>query len=291
MDLGLSAATDFLSPSGFSLDEIGALINPTHVTVPRSISAIQVLLNQGAEYLSQKTPSALEYVQNAWQSYLHTKSNKILGIMPASDTDQTCQNPLVCSFDIGASNTGFIAFDWRMSYVLIDALLGGINGVSIEKKQDEPYSDIEKNILQPIFEHMLNLLSQDRNVMIKTTGVSAAFPMESEAHKKFVFFVRTPSVSGKIFLSLPCDLVPQPVQENFFLPETLPLNIPIEIQASIGDFESTLSEVLSWQVGTQLILGNSKAVQGSLTVSGKTVAEIAPIDTSGERQVIVETAL
>lgn len=292
MDLGLSTSPDFFTPSGFSPEEISALINPENVRPIRPQNAIQTLLNQGAEYLSRKAPFALEHVLTAWQSYLHVKSEKILSLTPSLVADKSCQNPLVCSFNIGSVDKGFIAFDWRLSYVLIDALLGGINGVSIEKRQDEPYSEIEKNILYPVFYHLLDLLAEDRNITIHASELSTAFPLESPQHTRFTFLARTPTMSGKIFLSIPSNLLPSTEKENLFTDNNLLQTLPIETQAVINGYQTTLADMLAWTVGTELTLGTSDQMSIDLNVNHKTIACAKPDGSNAtKRQVIVESTL
>ncbi|MBO7257996.1 MAG: hypothetical protein J6V11_03555, partial [Alphaproteobacteria bacterium] len=82
MDLGLSGTTDFFSLGTFSAKEIESLLNPTGVRIPTSPSAIQTLLNQGAEYLAQKSPFSLDTLAETYNTFLKTKSDKILSLTP-----------------------------------------------------------------------------------------------------------------------------------------------------------------------------------------------------------------
>ncbi len=287
MDLGLSGTADFFSLGTFSAKEIEALLNPNGIRVPTSPSAIQTLLNQGAEYLAQKSPFALDTLAETYNTYLKTKSDKILSLTPASISQITLQNPLVCSFNVGTADSGFLAFDWRLSYVLVDALLGGINGVSIEKKQEEPYSVIETNILRPIFHQLLDLLATDRNVSITPTHMATLIPTQSKDHTRLFFLIRTPAVSGKLCLEIPSSLIPQETPE-FLLSPTHIAHLPIETQAVISNLQTSLSHVLNWEVGTELTLGNINQVAVDLVASHKKVASVSLKNTSSVRQVSVE---
>ena len=95
MDLGLSGSADFFSLGTFSAKEIEALLNPNGVRVQPSPSAIQTLLNQGAEYLAQKAPFALDTLAETYNIFLKNKSDKILSLMPAP-SQTALQNPLIC---------------------------------------------------------------------------------------------------------------------------------------------------------------------------------------------------
>lgn len=287
MDLGLSGSADFFSLGTFSAKEIEALLNPTGIRVPTSPSAIQTLLNQGAEYLAQKSSFSLDTLAISYGNFLKTKSDKILSLTPASLTHTSLPNPLICTFDIGAADNGFLAFDWRLSYVLIDALLGGINGVSIEKKQDEPYSIIETNILRSVFTQLLNLLAEDRSVSITPGNISTVIPPQDKAHTRLYFLVRTSSVAGKICLDLPSSLMPQENPEYILSTEHI-LNLPIETHALIGNLQTTLSNVLNWQVGTLLNLGEAENISADLIASHKKVASVILKNDTSERQVSVE---
>ena len=287
MDLGLSRSSDFFSLGTFSAKEIEALLNPSGIRVPITPSAIQTLLNQGAEYLAQKTPFTLDTLAETYNSFLKTKSDKILSLTPAVSTQTILQNPLVCPFDIGTADNGFLAFDWRLSYVLVDALLGGINGVSIEKKQDEAYSIIETNILRPIFHQLLCLLAEDRNISVTPKAVSTSLPQTTKDHARFFFLIRTSAMAGKLCLDLPTSLIPQEVPEYLLSPEHIS-NLPIETQAVIGNLQTTLSHVLQWQVGTQLTLGEATQLSVDLVASDKKVATVTLKNDTSNRQVSVE---
>ena len=287
MDLGLSGTTDFFSLGTFSAKEIESLLNPTGVRIPTSPSAIQTLLNQGAEYLAQKSPFSLDTLAETYNTFLKTKSDKILSLTPASSNQTTLQNPLICSFDVGSADNGFLAFDWRLSYVLIDALLGGINGVSIEKKQDEPYSVIETNVLRPIFHQLLSLLATDRNIAITPTTMSTVMQTQSKEHTRIFFLIRTPAVSGKLCLEIPSSLIPQEIPEHLLSSAQL-AHLPIETQAVIGNLRTTLSDVLNWQIGTELTLGNLEQVAVDLITAHKKVASISLKTDTPNRQVSVE---
>lgn len=287
MDLGLSGSADFFSLGTFSAKEIEALLNPSGIRVPISPSAIQTLLNQGAEYLAQKSPFALETLANTYNTFLKTKSDKILSLTPTSSSQTTFQNPLICSFNIGTADFGFLAFDWRLSYVLLDALLGGINGVSIEKKQDEPYSVIETNILRPIFHQLLCLLAEDRNISISPTTLSTTLPQKTKDHTRLFFLIRTSAVAGKLCLDIPSSLIPQETPEYLLSSEQM-MNLPIETQAVIGHLQTTLAQVLEWQVGTELNLGNTEQVVIDLIASHKKVASVSLKTDTPNRQISVE---
>ena len=287
MDLGLSGSADFFSLGTFSAKEIESLLNPTGVRIPPAPSAIQTLLNQGAEYLAQKSPFVLDTLADTYNTYLKTKSDKILSLTPATSIQASLQNPLVCSFDIGSADRGFIALDWRLSYVLVDALLGGINGVSIEKKQDEPYSIIETNILRPIFHQLLSLLAEDRSISITPTDISTILPAKPQNHTRFVFIVRTSAMAGKLCLDLPTSLIPQQTPEQLLNTHHIS-TLPMEMQAVITNLQTTLSSVLQWQVGTQLTLGNAEDISADLTVADKKVATVTLKTNTQTRQVSVE---
>ncbi|MBR5130571.1 MAG: hypothetical protein IKV03_05040 [Alphaproteobacteria bacterium] len=287
MDLGLSGSSDFFSLGTFSAKEIESLLNPNGVRTSYTPSAIQFLLNQGAEYLAQKKPFALETLAETYTTFLKTKSDKILSLTPTTTSTISLQNPLVCSFGIGTADCGFLALDWRLSYVLIDALLGGINGVSIEKKQDEPYSIIETNILSPIINQLLSILAEDRNISITSSELSTTLPILNNNRTRSIFLVKTSAVAGKLCLDLPSSLIPQEKEEYLFSNKHV-LDLPIETNAVIGNLETTLSNVLQWQVGTQLTLGNIEELHTNLTVAHKKIATVTLKTETQDRQVSVE---
>ncbi len=287
MDLGLSSSADLFASGSFSPEEISALINPTGARVQNTPSAIQVLLNQGAEYLAQKNPFELEHLMQSFGTFFKTKSDKVQSISSVLGDQLSFQNPLVCSFDIGATDRGMIAFDWRLSYVLIDALLGGINGVSIEKKQDEPYSAIEKNVLMPVICQLLDLVAEDRGVVTKPVGLSSSLPVKEISHSRFVFFVRTPVLSGKMCLDLPTHLVPKSQSGPLIFADDL-VDVPVVAQAVISNLQTSVAEVSQWQVGTQLMLGAANQLQIDLSVGNKTVAQVEMQTDTPERRVCVE---
>lgn len=287
MDLGLSNSADFLSSGSFSPEEIQALINPTGIHISTSPSAIQVLLNQGAEYLCQKNPFELNALLQKFSAYLKTKSDKIQSIVPIIQETSSVQNPLVYTFDIGTLGHGLIALDWRLSYVLIDALLGGINGVSIEKRQDEPYSVIEQNVLMPVIRHLLSLTATDRNVLINAIYPSTTVPVPTPELKRFSFLVRTPVSSGKMILDLPASLVPH-AHDIPLISETALSHIPVQVQAVISGIQTSLADVLTWQAGTELSFGRIDELLTDIAIAGKTIAYAKVQENASERRVCVE---
>ena len=287
MDLGLKNDTDFITPGNFSPEEIYALINPIRSTLREQQSAVQILLNQGAEYLAQKKPDIFENLMHLWHFDLSKKSPKIQSISLSPISTGTLQTPLFCPFNIDENTSGYLAFDWRVSYILIDGLLGGINGVSIEKKQEQPYSAIEKNILKPVFQSLITALSNEIKTPLTTQELSTHTPFENTPCTNFSFLIKTPTTTGKIYLKIPSSVIPKQVQQPLF-PQDVLKEIPIEATALVGGFKATLSQVINWQVGTHLILGQDTQTTTAITVDDKIVA-IGQIQIdSSNRQIVME---
>ncbi|MGN1063685.1 MAG: hypothetical protein ACI4QM_05130 [Alphaproteobacteria bacterium] len=283
MDLGLQYTDIVNEKNAFGTDDISTVFGYSSEPTSANVSAVQTLLNQGAEYLSQKGPFVFEELTRLWFYYLSGKSGKILSLTPTGCAAGSYFNPLVCPFEIGATDTGFIAFDWQTSYVLIDALLGGINGVSIEKKQNQPYSEIEKNILQPVFYRLVALLAEDQHLVIKPVDLSASLPFQEAHHTRLNFLVRTPAVTGKICIQLPTRYIPTPTAENLFPDPQALENIPVEITGHTPYQNIPLKEVLAWEVGTRLtflapakaiVLNIRKTKIGTATITAETPYQI-----------------
>lgn len=270
MDLGLPHINDYTDKKSYNADEISALFGFGSSQTAPPISAIQTLLNQGAEYLSQKEAFALETLVHSWFHYLSEKSSKILSLTPAAIPVNSYTNPLVCPFEIGTVDTGFIAFDWQTCYVLIDALLGGINGVSIEKKQNQPYSDIEKNILQPVFHHLVALMADDRHMVIKPVSLSASLPLQNKSDTRITFIIRTPGATGKICLQLPTAYIPAQEPEKLFQNAEILNRIPLTATAMAGHMTMSLKDVLAFKPGTQLTFPAKRAI--SLQINSRDIA-------------------
>ncbi|MBR4926818.1 MAG: FliM/FliN family flagellar motor switch protein [Alphaproteobacteria bacterium] len=288
MDLGLRSDTDFMTTGNFSPEEISALINPIRSTSCEQQSAIQILLNQGAEYLAQRKPSVFENLMRSWHFDLSKKSPKIQSLSSSSASNNTLQNPLFCSFNIEGTDIGYIAFDWRVSYILIDGLLGGVNGVSIEKKQEQPYSVIEKNILQSVFGSLLTLLGDEIKKTITIHELTTHPPFEKAPGADFTFLLKTPTTTGKIYLKLPLSVVPQRKETPLFSVDDLK-DIPLPAQALIGGMNTTLSQAMNWQVGTTLTLGTQEQMKIALFVNDMIIASghQAPAD-KNMRQIVME---
>ncbi len=287
MDLGLNNDADFMTTGNFSPEEISALINPVRSMLCEQQSAIQILLNQGAEYLAQKKPSIFENLMRSWQFDLSQKSPKIQSLSLSSISDGTLQNPLFCPFCTGDTDMGYIAFDWRVSYILIDGLLGGINGVSIEKKQEQPYSAIEKNILQSVFGSLLSVLSEEIKTPVTMRPLTTTLPFEATIGADFTFLIKTPATTGKIYLKLPLSVVPVQPETPLFCADDLK-DIPLPAHALIAGFKTTLSQVLDWQVGTTLTLGNQDQTKAAVSVNNMIVAAGQIQTDKNRRQIVME---
>ncbi len=287
MDLGLKSDADFMTTGNFSPEEISALINPVRSVLCEQQSAIQILLNQGAEYLAQKKPSVFEKLMRSWQFDLSQKSPKVQSLSLSLISNGTLQNPLFCPFCVGDAGMGYIAFDWRVSYILIDGLLGGINGVSIEKKQEQPYSAIEKNILRPVFGTLLSLLSDEIKMSLTIQEPTTTAPFEHTIGADFSFLLKTPTTTGKIYLKLPLSVVPKQKESPLFCADDLK-DIPLSADALIAGFKTTLSQVLDWQVGTTLTLGTQEQTKAAVSVNNMIIAAGQIQTDKNMRQIVME---
>lgn len=264
MDLGTTFNDDFFSSAGLlSQEEMDALLNPANTPLVEEPSAIQVLLNQGAEYLAAQQQHPLADLNTLFQTYLRQKSPKILSITPTQSAG-TFTKPLTCPFEV-KNKRGFIALDWTTCYILIDALLGGINGVSIEKKQEQPYSLVEKNILMPICYKMVTFIGSFLKSSANAWPLETCLPPQTTHETRFTFVVRTAGATGKICLCLPDCCVPQPKQELLFENHwDKLLSIPFTPMATLKTY-MTLKNVFEWSTGS--VLQFSSIPQGSVEIT------------------------
>lgn len=256
MDLGVTQNDDFFSSATLlSPEEINALLNPSDITLPDQPSAIQVLLNQGAEILAQKQPSVFEDLYRTWHTYLTQKNTKIITLTEALISGNLGTNAIICPFEINKTETGFIAFDWTTAYILIDGMLGGINGLSIEKRQEQSYSAIEKNLLLPLLHTLIKTLAETLSTPLMPLPLTTFIPALVTDEKRLVLSVRTPATVGKIMVSLPTTLVPQKISQPLFYDHTdLLTRIPLVTEAVLNVRPMTLKEIDEWTIGTTLSL-------------------------------------
>lgn len=280
MDLGVTQNDDFFSSvSILSPEEINALLNPLDVTLPDHPSAIQVLLNQGAEVLAQKQPSLFEDICRTWHVLLAQKNAKITAVSEALVAGVLGPNALVCPFVLPTGETATLAFDWTTAYLLIDGMLGGINGLSIEKKQEQPYSEIEKNLLTPLLHQLMTEVSAAFSFSATPLTLAANLPIQRPFEKRFMFSVRTASTVGKMMLSLPQALLPVVESEGLFdsCSEIL-ADIPVETAAVLEGPQMTLKEINEWTVGTMLSLSYEKSAH---LVCGEIILGVGALKTKG----------
>lgn len=263
MDLGVTYTDDFASSASIlSPEEIAALLGPMDIDLPTHPSAIQVLLNQGAEALSQKPTSVLDRICPAWLAHLSTQNHKIVAITRTQNPPVLGSLPLVCPFKT-EKQTGLIAFDWTTAYLLIDGMLGGVNGLSIEKKPDQPYSSIEQTLLEPVLHRLLSALSHELGTSLTPLPLSASLPAQSPKATRLMFTVRTSVSVGKIMLELPEDFIPDETPAFLFEnPSDLLARLSFETIAMAQTTPTTLKQIQSWTIGTTLPLALTQLACG-----------------------------
>lgn len=255
MDLGVTYTDDFASSASIlSPEEIAALLGPMDINVPTHPSAIQVLLNQGAEALSQKPTSVLDRICPVWLAHLNTQNHKIVAITRTQNPPVLGSLPLVCPFKT-EKHIGLIAFDWTTAYLLIDGMLGGVNGLSIEKKPDQPYSSIEQTLLEPVLHRLLSALSHELGSSLTPLPLATSLPIASAKATRLMFTVRTSVSVGKIMLELPENFIPEEAPAFLFEnPSDLLAHLSFETTAVAQTAPTTLKQVQSWTIGTTLPL-------------------------------------
>ena len=149
--------------------------------------AMQILLNQGQKNLSKNSLAFQEKIQKII-AVLKKYNPKIFSLKAYPKEDVFLDTPLVAP--VGGKE---IVLDWTTAYLLIDAKLGGINGLSIEKRRHKNYSELEKKILWPLFKELAALLTSD-----------PLSPLEEEVKSPedlCFFMLQTPQATG--FIGLP----------------------------------------------------------------------------------------
>lgn len=290
MDLGIAQMDDLSSSASIlTPDEINALLNPDDTPAQETPTALQVLLNQGIDYLANQKTSLYAGLCYKWLSILSSKNVKIGHVAEQTAGGFSYQNPLVYTFTVNKTERGLIAFDWVTAYLLIDGLLGGINGLSIEKKQEQPYSPIEKNVLQPVLARLIETAAEEMNFTISNAGINELFPIQTSTEKRLFFTVKTPVAVGKICLSLPMNIMPSDETDLLFEDNwDVLLSIPLTVNACIHEHKTTLTDVLKWEVGTTLTLKPVDMEQASLICADKKIGHGGVDASDSKRRIIIE---
>lgn len=207
-------------------------------------TAIQILLNQGEEALKdiKKTTDTLTKILDI----LQTKNKKIDSIQGLSMPPDFIDTPLIatCSFE---DRDYHILFDWTTSYLIIDSSLGGINGLSIEKKRIKKYSQIDLGILKTIFQKIFYSLCPELK------GLEVSFDKNIKNPEQILFYsVHTPQTTGLIglFLKSP-SLKTSPF---IFSKDFLCKHLMLGLDSYILHKEMVLSDIQKWEKGTLLEL-------------------------------------
>ena len=149
--------------------------------------AMQILLNQGQKALSKHSEASQAKIRKIL-TILQTYNPKISSLKAYPKEDVFLDTPLVAN--LGDQE---IVLDWTTAYLLIDAKLGGINGLSIEKRRYKTYSHLEKKLLSPFFNSVASLFT---NFPIITLEEEVKFP-----ERLCFFMLQTPQAMG--FIGLP----------------------------------------------------------------------------------------
>ena len=178
-------------------------------------------------------------------------------------------------------NYGLLSADSALIYSIVDVLLGGRRGTAAMRIEGRPYTTIERNLVE-------------RMVHVILTDLTAAFdPLSSvtfrfdrlETNPRFATITRANNAAvlvkiridmedrgGKIEMLIPYATL-EPVRElllQMFMGEKFGRDsiwethlsnelyqTNLELRAVLGETETTLNEVLNWEVGTRILLNST----------------------------------
>jgi flagellar motor switch protein FliM len=176
-------------------------------------------------------------------------------------------------------NFGLLTADSALIYSIVDVLLGGRRGSAAIRMEGRPYTTIERNLVRRMVEVVLADLSTAfeplnpvvfRFDRLETNPRFAAIARPANAAVLTRIRVDMEDRGGRLDLLLPYATL-EPVRElllQMFMGEKFGRDsiweshlaselwsTNVNILAVLDSFESSLSEVMEWRVGTRLALG------------------------------------